>query len=138
MRIASVVMALVLAGCAQTPMPAPAEAPHGARLALSDDLQCRILADLGNDLAADNYDPSVMAGSDKIDCGEAFSFAGLPIKTANSQRVRFNAPEFTSDDEAEVRVDFICLRLCGHGELITLHRDKGHWTIAGRKTTWIS
>ncbi len=138
MRIASVVLAFVLAGCAHTPEQAPAEAPHGARLALSDDLQCRILADLGKDLAADAYDPSVMAGSAKIDCGEAFSSVGLPVNAGAERRVRFNAPEFTGDDEAVVRVDFICLRLCGHGEIVTLHRDRGYWTIANRKTTWIS
>ena len=131
-------LAFLLAGCAVTPPPVT-NVSSGVRLALSDDLQCRILGDLGLALAADNYDPTVLGeGEAKIDCTTAFQAAGLPM-TGNPERsIRFNAPQFTDDDQATVKVDFLCLRLCGHGEEIHLHRDGSTWKIADRKPTWIS
>lgn len=131
-------LALLLTGCAVKPAPV-ADVPGGARLALSDDLQCRILGDLGQALAGDNYDPAVLGeGEAKIDCASAFQSAGLPM-TGNPERsIRFHAPQFSDDDEAMVKVDFLCRRLCGHGEEIRLHRDGSVWKIADRKPTWIS
>ncbi len=128
--------AILLSGCATS-----AEKPsrEGARLALSDDLQCRILADVGQALAADNYDPQVVGENEaKVDCTSAFQSAGLPMTGDQKRGVRFHAPQFSGDDEAVVPVDFYCLALCGHGEDITLHREGSMWKIADRKPTWIS
>ena len=131
-------LAFLLTGCAVTPAPV-ADVSGGARLALSDDLQCRILGDLGQALAGDNYDPAVLGeAAAKIDCATAFQAAGLPMTDNPERSIRFNAPQFTDDDEATVKVDFFCLRLCGHGEEIHLHRDGSTWKIADRKPTWIS
>ena len=131
-------LALLLTGCAVKPAPV-ADVSGSARLALSDDLQCRILGDLGQALVGDNYDPQVLGeGEAKTDSPSAFQSAGL-LMTGNPERsIRFNAPQFSDDDEATVKVDFLCRRLCGHGEEIRLHREGSVWKIADRKPTWIS
>ncbi|ESQ83429.1 hypothetical protein AEAC466_12195 [Asticcacaulis sp. AC466] len=135
--IAVLSLCFALSACAQTP-PHVEAGPVGSRLAITDDLQCRILADLGQALSADNFDPQVDGEGGKIDCTTAFRSAGLPMTGSEERSVRFGAPQFTGDDEAFVRTDFVCRRLCGHGEMITLHLDGGRWTIANRKTTWMS
>ncbi len=130
-------VALVLSGCATTSAEKPADV--GARLALTDDLQCRILADLGNELGGNNYDPAVVdAIGTSIDCTSAFQSAGLPIMADAKRSISFHALQFTDDDEAIVNVDFRCGPRCGDGEEIRLQRQGGVWKIAVRKPTWIS
>ena len=142
-----------LSACAAAPA-VPHASPEGSRLAVKDDLQCRILADIAVELGGDSFDPAVNTGSgnprDTIDCSEAFRARGLPLHPMgdpNDPRVnisvwdhawKFTAPQFLSDDEATVKVDYICRRLCGHGEELTVRRKGDTWTIATRRTTWIS
>ncbi len=132
-RVIPIIVLLTLAGCAAQMAPTS----DSKRLAFSDDLKCRVLADVGRQLKADNYDASVVGEGGKIDCRAAFASAGLAM-VAMDHRIRFNAPQFTDDDAAVVKVDFVCLRLCGHGEELSLKRRGDTWTIVARKTTWIS
>lgn len=125
--ISGLILTLVLSACAISPkMPAA-------------DLQCHILADLGQALAADNYDPVVLQlDKTKIDCSASFRAAALPMTVSDKRGVRFVTPLFYGNDKAVVFVDFFCFGLCGHGEKITLHRGDSGWKIAKREMTWIS
>jgi len=148
---------VLIAACALSACAAPSTphaSPDGQRLAMSDDLQCRILADVAVELGGDSFDPAVNTGSgnprDTIDCGAAFRARGLPLHPMgdpNDPRVnisvwdhawKFTAPQFTDDDSATVKVDYVCQRLCGHGEDLTIHRDGAKWSIVNRRTTWVS
>jgi hypothetical protein len=149
----ALIAALALSACAATPS-TPQASPDGQRLAMSDDLQCRILADVAVELGGDSFDPAVNSGSgdprDTIDCTAAFKARGLPVilmGNPTDPRVniavqdhgwKFTAPQFLSDDEARVKVDFVCQRLCGHGEELTIRRTGAKWTIADRRTTWVA
>lgn len=149
----ALIAACALSACAATPS-TPQASPDGRRLAINDDLQCRILADIAVELGGDSFDPAVNTGSgnptDTIDCAAAFQARGLPLHpmgNPDDPRVnisvwdhawKFTAPQFLSDDEATVKVDYICRRLCGHGESLSVRRAGPKWTIADRHTTWVS
>ena len=153
---ALVLISFALASCADAPSSAGpvAPSPGGSRLAINDDLQCRVLADVANQLGSDSFVPYLKSGDDSqrnaIDCTAAFKAAGVPVvpygnpndprvnNTAVDHAWQFSAPEFSDDDAATVKVDYICRRLCGHGEKLTLSRQGSYWKITQRETTWVS
>ncbi len=147
-------LSLTLVGCADAPAAPSAPAPGGSRLAINDDLQCRVLTDVAAQLGSDSFVPFVKSGDDgqgkAIDCTAAFKAAGIPVvpfgnpndprvnNTAVDHAWQFSAPAFTDDDAAVVKVDYVCRRLCGHGERLTLSRQGSYWKIVQRETTWVS
>lgn len=108
-----------------------------------DALQCAVMVDVAHQIEADNVSPKV---GQSVDCTDTFTKAGLPMHSvaiapndANWGHVWvFGQAEFTGTDDATVALDYTCLRLCGNGEKLTLHRESGQWKIIERKTTWIS
>lgn len=151
---AALALSMTLASCAEAPAsPSPAMPSEGSRLAVNDDLQCRVLTDVAEQLASDSFVAYLKPSDDSqraTDCTAAFKAAGIPITpfgNPNDPRVnntevdhawRFAAPQFTDDDAATVTVDYICRRLCGHGEKLTLKRQGSTWKIVQRETTWVS
>ena len=41
-------------------------------------------------------------------------------------------------DRATLRVNFVCVPLCGHGEELTLAKQDGSWRVVAVRTTWVS
>ena len=155
---AALALSMTLVSCVEAPAAPPATSSgassnQGSRLAVNDDLQCRVLTDVAEQLGSDSFIAYLTPIDDSqraTDCTAAFQAAGIPItpfgnphdprvnNTAVDHAWRFAAPQFTDDDAATVTVDYICRRLCGHGEKLTLKRLGSTWKIVQRETTWVS
>lgn len=109
-------------------------------------LRCKVAVDIAGAIAADNYDPALSGGGN---CQAEFAAAGIPMQGLKKPGDGDGAPgldhitrlgPITRLDGATVKVgmDYVCPRLCGHGEEITATLRDGRWVIAERKTTWVS
>ncbi len=108
--------------------------------------RCKVATDIARAVGADNYDPALKEGGN---CQAEFAAAGIPMLGLKKPGDPDGAPgldhitrlgPITRLDGATVKVgmDYVCPRLCGHGEEIIATLRGGAWTISSRKTTWIS
>ncbi|MEI9906403.1 MAG: hypothetical protein WDN06_22745 [Asticcacaulis sp.] len=108
--------------------------------------RCKVATDIARAVGADNYDPALKEGGN---CQAEFAAAGIPMLGLKKPGDPDGAPgldhitrlgPITRLDGATVKVgmDYVCPRLCGHGEEIIATLRLGAWTISSRKTTWIS
>ncbi len=109
-------------------------------------LRCKVATDIARAVAADNYDPALSGGGN---CQTEFAAAGIPMQglkkpgdpdgTPGLDHITRLGPIKRLDGATvKVGMDYVCPRLCGHGEDITATLRDGQWTIAERKTTWVS
>lgn len=135
-------LAAALGACVTTAPSVPAVS--------ESDAQCALMVDLAQQMEVDNVDPIV--GKDDsgrgLDCTRAFAAANLPMHPVDRGNIpandagwghvtAFKRAQITGDT-AVVEVDFVCLRLCGHGERVTLRNMGRYWKVTMRETTWIS